>query len=199
MFDTIVAKEGHKKIIVAFIAFLFFVIVECAFMTLLSFVAFLFLIYAYRYKYIDINTLSKDKVYAPISGKITAIDIKDFKKSIYINVSLCDSHILRSCDGGKCTISFKRGLNLLLTSYKAKQLSNTLRIKFKHSTMEIFSSMCNDSLAIPKKSELQKGEKLGTLLHGEVVLTIDEKYNCDVFIGQKIESGMTVLATLQKP
>lgn len=195
MFDSIVAKEGHKKIIVAFIAFLFFVIVECTFMTLISFVAFLFFIYAYRYKYIDVNTLEKNRIYAPISGKVTAIDVKDFKKSIYIDVSLCDSHILRSSDSGKCKISFKKGVNLLLTSYKSKQLNNSVTIEFKNSSMKIYSSMCNDSLVIPKKDELKKGEKLGTLLHGEVIVTFNEKYNCNVNIGQKIESGLTVLAS----
>ena len=198
MFDSIVAKEGHKKILVAFIAFLIFVILECGLLALISFAAFAFLIYAYRYKYIDFKSLSHDEIFAPISGKITAIDVKDFKKSIYIDVSLCDSHILRSLDSGSTKSLITRGLNLSTASFKAKKLNERATIEYQNCSMQLLSSMCNDSINIPCKTEFSKGEKLGIFLQGQVIVTLDSSYETVVNISDKIESGMTVLARVKK-
>lgn len=194
MFDNIVAKEGHKKILVAFIAFLFFVIIECGVLALLSFATFAFLIYAYRYKYIDVNALDEDKLYAPISGQITAIDVKDFKKSIYIDVSLCNSHILRSLDNGSAKISIVRGVNLLTSSYKSKKLNERATIEYKNSSIKIFSSLYNDTINIADKISFDKGEKIGTFLHGEVIVSLDSSYETTLKVGDKIESGITSIA-----
>jgi hypothetical protein len=194
MFDNMIAKEGYQKILVAFIAFLFFTILECGLLAFISFASFIFFIYAYRYKYIDLNTLEKNKIYAPISGKISAIDVKDFKKIIYIDVSLCDSHILRSLDSGLTKTQIKYGLNLVLSSLKAKKLNSQAIFEYKDTSMQIVSSLFNDSIEIEKKDEFIKGEKIGTFLNGQVIITLDESYETDLKIGQKVESGITILA-----
>lgn len=198
MFDNIVANEGHKKITVAFIAFLFFVIIGCGLLAFVSFATFAFLIYAYRYKYIDINALEEDKIYAPISGKVTAIDVKDFKKSIYIDVSLCDSHILRSLDNGNAEVSIIRGVNLPTSSYKSKKLNERATIKYENSSMKLFSSTCNDTINLIEKDIFTKGEKIGTFLHGQIIVTLDEKYQSTVSIGEEIQSGITVIGDVKK-
>lgn len=194
MFDNMIAKEGYQKILVAFIAFLFFTILECGLLAFISFASFIFFIYAYRYKYIDLNTLEKNKIYAPISGKISAIDVKDFKKIIYIDVSLCDSHILRSLDSGLTKTQIRYGLNLVLSSLKAKKLNSQAIFEYKDTSMQIVSSLFNDSIEIEKKDEFIKGEKIGTFLNGQVIITLDESYKTDLKIGQKVESGITILA-----
>ncbi|WP_421716040.1 phosphatidylserine decarboxylase [Arcobacter arenosus] len=194
MFDNMIAKEGYQKILVAFIAFLFFTILECGLLAFISFASFIFFIYAYRYKYIDLNTLEKNKIYAPISGKISAIDVKDFKKIIYIDVSLCDSHILRSLDSGLTKTQIRYGLNLVLSSLKAKKLNSQAIFEYKDTRMQIVSSLFNDSIEIEKKDEFIKGEKIGTFLNGQVIITLDESYETDLKIGQKVESGITILA-----
>ncbi len=194
MFDNMIAKEGYQKILVAFIAFLFFTILECGLLVFISFASFIFFIYAYRYKYIDLNTLEKNKIYAPISGKISAIDVKDFKKIIYIDVSLCDSHILRSLDSGLTKTQIRYGLNLVLSSLKAKKLNSQAIFEYKDTRMQIVSSLFNDSIEIEKKDEFIKGEKIGTFLNGQVIITLDESYETDLKIGQKVESGITILA-----
>lgn len=194
MFDNMIAKEGYQKILVAFIAFLFFTISECGLLAFISFASFIFFIYAYRYKYIDLNTLEKNKIYAPISGKISAIDVKDFKKIIYIDVSLCDSHILRSLDSGFTKTQIRYGLNLVLSSLKAKKLNSQAIFEYKDTSMQIVSSLFNDSIEIEKKDEFIKGEKIGTFLNGQVIITLDESYKTDLKIGQKVESGITILA-----
>lgn len=111
-------------------------------------------------------------------------------------MSLCNSHILRSLDSGKVKIEFKRGVNLLLSSIKAKKMNDRTIFKYENCSMELISSMCNDTLEIPNKIEFKKGEKIGTFLHGEVTVQLDKSYNCKVEIGDKIESGVTVLAQI---
>jgi phosphatidylserine decarboxylase len=189
MFDNIVAKEGHKKILFGFITFLIFVIIECGFLAFLSFASVVFFIYAYRYKYIDVKTLKEDEVYAPISGRVSAIDIKDLKKKIYIDVSLCNSHILRSLDSGETKVSIKRGLNLCASSFKSKKLNEKASIEYKNSSLELLSSVFNDSINID--------EKIGTFLQGQVVVVLDKDYESTITIGQKVESGQTVLARVK--
>lgn len=195
MFDTIVAKEGHGKIFLAFIAFLFFVIVECSFLTLISFVIFVFLIYIYRYKYLDINKFDKNSIYAPISGVVTAIDVDGFKRVIHINVSLFNSHILRSLDNGKADIFIKRGLNIFLSSYKSKKLNEKAILNFKNGSVELISSLFNETIKIDSKAEFIKGQKIGTFLHGEVLVTLNDEFECKTKIGEKVQSGITILGT----
>jgi hypothetical protein len=60
--------------------------------------------------------------------------------------------------------------------------------------MQIVSSLFNDSIEIEKKDEFIKGEKIGTFLNGQVIITLDESYETDLKIGQKVESGITILA-----
>lgn len=195
MFDNILAKEGHSKIIVAFIAFLFFVIIECGFLALVSFAIFLILIYIFRYKYIDFNSFDENKIYAPISGKVSAIDVKDFNKTIHIDVALTDSHILRNLENGEIKLSFQRGLNLFLGSFKSKKLNENATLTYKNSKMRLYSSLCNSSIELEKVNELKKGEKIGVFLHGQVIIDFDDSYTLDVNIGQEIKSGETIIAS----
>ena len=132
MFDSIIAKEGQKTILITFIVMIIFILLECGFLTFISFVLILSLAYIYRYKYIDYRTFKENEYYAPISGTISAIDVKNFKKSIYIDVNLCDSHILRTLESGNCKVTIKRGLNLLLSTLKAKELNENAKIEYQN-------------------------------------------------------------------
>ena len=190
MFENIIAKEGKQKILYAFFAFIFFVIVEFSFLALISFAFFLWFIFIYRYKNVNINSLDKNCIYSPISGKIVAID----GKKLYIKVSLFDSHILRALDNSKADILIKRGVNLLLSSIKSKKLNENALIEFDNCSMLLVSSLFNDSINIEKKDIYKKGEKIGTFLDGEVIVEISENYKINVEIGQKVDSGVTILA-----
>ena len=195
MFDSIIAKEGQKTILITFIVMIIFILLECGFLTFISFVLILSLAYIYRYKYIDYRTFKENEYYAPISGTISAIDVKNFKKSIYIDVNLCDSHILRTLESGNCKVTIKRGLNLLLSTLKAKELNENAKIEYQNSTMELFSSMYNPSLCVDIKDNILKGEKIGIFLQGQVVITFDKEIDTLVKIGDKVISGRTLIAT----
>ena len=194
MFDSIIAKEGQKYILYAFIAMIIFILVECGFLTFISFAIILCLMYIYRYKYIDFTAIKKNEIKAPISGTISAIDVKDFKKSIYIDVSLCDSHILRSLEETSYKTTIKRGLNLFLGSFKSKVLNEQAKIEYPNSCMELYSSMCNPSIEISKNKNSKKGEKIGVFLHGQVIVTLNKEFSTLVKIGDKVTSGETLLA-----
>ena len=194
MFDSIIAKEGQKYILIAFIAMIFFILLECGFFTFISFVIMFSLIYIYRYKYIDFTAFKQNEIKAPISGTVSAIDVKDFKKSIYIDVSLCDSHILRSLDDGTCDIKIKRGLNLFLDSFKSKVLNEQASLVYANSSMQLYSSMCNSSIKISNNKSLKKGEKIGVFLQGQVIVTLNKEFQILVKIGDKVVSGQTLLA-----
>lgn len=194
MFDSIIAKEGQRNILVAFIAMIIFILLECGFLTFISFVTMISLVYIYRYKYIDFTACKKNEIIAPISGTITAIDVKNFEKSIYIDVSLYNSHILRSLESGDCKITTKRGLNLFLSTFKSKVLNEQSKLEYSNCSMELFSSICNPSIEISKNKNLEKGEKIGTFLQGQVIVTLNKEFNTIVRIGDKVTSGQTLLA-----
>jgi len=194
MFDSIIAKEGQKSIFIAFIAMLVFILAECSFFAFISFALVLVFIFVYRNNALKINS-NTDGILSPISGVVSAIDLKDSNKLIYINVSLCNSHILRAIEDGSFKVTYKRGLNLSLSTFKAKALNEKAIIEFENSSLELISSMCNTTIDIKENSKSSKGERIGVFLQGQVVITIKPEFESLVKIGDKVESGITAIAS----
>jgi len=196
MFDSIIAKEGQKNIILALVATIFFILVDLEFLTFISFVITLFLAYIYRNKYVNTKAIEENEIVAPISGYVSAIDMKDNKKHIYIDVGLLDSHILRSLEAGDFDILIKKGLNLFLSSFKSKVLNEQAKITYKNSHMELYSSICNTNIEIIKSKNLEKGEKIGLFLQGQVIVVLNNDFDTFVKIGDNVTSGKTLLAKI---
>jgi len=194
MIDSIVTKEGKKPILILFIIFLVLIVIDCEILAFLSFVALLSLIYIFRFKYVDINSLMDNGIYAPISGTISSIDSDGFKKTITIDVGLKDLHILRSPDTSKVKVIQKRGINLPLGTYKANKLNEKAIIQYDNMGMELISSLCNPSIQIEKKPTFKKGEKIGIFIHGKVIIALNKEMKTDLKIGQKLISGQTLIA-----
>lgn len=193
MFDSIIAKEGQRTIFITFITMLIFVILECGFLSLISFLLIILFIYIYRNNDIKLTHVDSD-IIAPISGVITAIDVKNQEKSIYIDVNLCNNHILRALENGSCKVKIKRGLNLPLLSFKSKKLNENAIIEFANSKIKLISSKCNTDIEISKQDDLLKGEKIGVFLQGEVIVTLNNDVTVLSKIGDKVKSGITILA-----
>ena len=193
MFDSIIAKEGQKSILVAFIAMLVFILAECGFLAFISFALVVIFIFIYRNNALKINSNPTD-ILSPISGVISAIDIRGRNKLIYIDVSLCNSHILRALEDGEFKVTNKRGLNLSLSTFKANVLNEKATIEFKNSSLELISSMCNTSINIKENVNSLKGERIGVFLQGQVIVTIKPELELLANIGDKVESGITVIA-----
>jgi len=199
MFDIVVAKEGQKAILIAFLVMIVSILIGCGFLVTLAFIATIGLIFIFRNKDISYNNNDSD-ITSPISGVVTAIDVaEENKKDIYIDVSLCNNHILRACEDGDCTVEYKRGLNLLLNSFKAKRLNDKAIIKFNQTKINLCSSLFNTSINITKTQKLRKGEKIGVFLQGEVCVTVDSANDIMVKIGDKVDSGQTTLAIIPTP
>jgi len=193
MFDSIIAKEGQKSILVAFIAMLVFILAGCGFLAFISFALILIFIFLYRNNTLKIDSKPED-ILSPISGRVSAIDIKDGNKLVYIDVSLCDSHILRALEDGEFKVTNKRGLNLPLSTFKAKVLNEKATIEFENSSLELISSMCNSTINIVENTDLLKGDRIGVLLQGQVIITIKPELELQSKIGDKVESGISVIA-----
>lgn len=193
MFDSIIAKEGQKSVLFAFIAMLVFILGGCGFLAFTSFVLILIFVFVYRNNTLK-NHSKKSDIVAPISGTVSAIDVKDNKKHIYIDVSICDTHILRSLEDGEYKVSYQRGLNLVLSTFKAKLLNEKTTVAFENSSMQLISSMCNPKVEINQNSSLQVSERIGSFLQGQVIVTLNSELVPLVKIGDKLQSGITVLS-----
>lgn len=193
MFDSIIAKEGQKSILVAFIAMLVFILAGCSFLAFVSFVLVLTFTFLYRNNTLKINSSPLD-ILSPISGVVSAIDIKDKDKLIHIDVNLCNSHILRAVEDGDFKVTNKRGLSLPLSTFKAKVLNEKAKIEFKNISLELISSMCNPTINIKENIDSLKGDRIGVFLQGQVIVTITPEVELLVKIGDKVESGISAIA-----
>lgn len=193
MFDSIIAKEGQKSILVAFIAMLVFILAGCSFLAFVSFALILVFIFLYRNNTLKINSTPLE-ILSPISGTVSAIDIRDKIKLIHIDVSLCNSHILRALEDGGFKVTNKRGLNLSLSTFKAKVLNEKAKIEFENTSLELISSTCNSSIDIKENNNSLKGDRIGVFLQGQVIVTIKPELELSVKIGDKVESGISVIA-----
>ncbi len=193
MFDSIIAKEGQKSILVAFIAMLVFILAGCSFLAFISFAVVLVFVFLYRNNTLKINS-SSTEILSPISGIVSAIDVKDKNKLIHIDVSLCNSHILRALEDGKFEVTNKRGLNLPLATFKAKVLNEKAKIEFENTSLELISSMCNSNIDIKENINSLKGDRIGVFLQGQIIVTLKSELELSVKIGDKVESGISVIA-----
>ncbi len=193
MLDNVLAKEGQKRFLASFLLMIIFILMECSFLTFVFFVLTLALIFIYRNNTFKNNSKSSD-IISPISGEIIAIDSKDNKKHLYIDVNLLDIHILRALEDGKFNVSYKRGLNLILSSLKAKHLNENVIIDFENSSMQLISSIYNPKIEINQNTDLKIANKIGIFVQGQIIITLKNDILPLVKIGDRIESGITVLA-----
>ncbi|AXH11570.1 phosphatidylserine decarboxylase [Halarcobacter bivalviorum] len=192
MFNNLIAKEGQSKVFYLFLAFVLFFILDCEFLSFIFFVLTIWFALIYRNKRLEKDYDISD-ILAPISGKVSTIDKRDNKIQIIIDVSLCDNHILRAPKNGNFILIHQKGLNTLLDSLKAKKLNEKATIKYSDMNIELISSLYGTDISIFSNEALM-GDKLGVFLHGQVIVELDNSQEILVNIGNKVESGKTVLA-----
>lgn len=192
MFNNLIAKEGQSKVFYLFLAFVLFLILDCEFLSFIFFALTIWFALIYRNKRLEKDYDISD-ILAPISGKVSTIDKRDNKTQITIDVSLCDNHILRAPKNGNFTLTHQKGLNTLLDSLKAKKLNEKAIITYSDMNLELISSLYGTDISI-SSNEVLMGDKLGVFLHGQVLIELDNSKEILVNIGNKVESGKTVLA-----
>lgn len=195
MLYKLIAKEGHKTILVFLGLFIIFSIIDCDFFGFIFFALTLWFIFIYRNKKIKKDYDENDLI-SPISGKITSIDKRDNKKIIHVEVSLFDNHTIRAIKTGNFTVKVLKGVNVLLNSFKAKKLNQKFVINYEDIKLEFINSLFSNDSNI-KSGFALKGDILGVFLQGQVVIELDDEKELLVNIGNKLQSGKTVLARIK--
>ena len=192
MIDKLIAKEGYKSVFSFLFLTIVFLIIDCEFLSFVFFALTLWFIFIYRNKRIKKDYDISD-ILSPVSGEISSIDRKDNKTLISIDVSLLDSHILRAPKNGSFVVKQEKGVHTLLDSFKAKRLNQKIILQYSDMKIELISSLYNTDINIDVNDALM-GDKLSVFLHGQVVIELDNSKNILVNIGNKLQSGKTVIA-----
>lgn len=192
MINKLIAKEGNKSIFSFLVIAVAFAALDCEFLSFIFFALTLWFAFIYRNKKIkkdyDIND-----ILSPVSGIVSSIDIKNRKKQIYIDVSLCDNHLLRAPKNGNFVLKKQKGVHTLLDSLKAKKLNEKATLTYSDMKVELTSSLYGTDINL-NSTEALMGDKLGVFLHGQVVVEIDESKELLIKLGKKVEAGKTVIA-----
>jgi len=191
--NKVILTEGYKNIIVIFAVSIFLSLFISDCLAYLGFALGVFALYVYRdnYRHIFSNTQS---VLAPIDSTVTAIDSVDGKYKIYCKVSLFNNHILRAPISTNMKIKqHRRGLNLNTNSYKSSLYNEQIVLKFDDIKIRLISGLCNNKMKRINGSEVTQGDKISVFLDGLVIITVDDKEELNIKIGDKLTSGQTIL------
>lgn len=195
-FDTsIILKSKILKILIILgVAFLLYVFHFYMLAFILVLVA-IFLGFVYRNpeRYVYRN---EAQILCPIDGTVDAID----GNRIFINMSLCNCSVVRMPEDGMFTILEKHnGIAMSPFMPKAKLLNERISVGFNKLKLEFFSGCFNDKYEFYNQGfELSKGDRIGSLVHGLAILTLDESMEPCVKLGQQIKAAETTLCKVIK-
>lgn len=196
---NILAKEGYKPILIVLGSALvldFIFGFDC--LSTILYLATIALIFIYRNPERTVHT-NQNEFLAPVDGKINSIDIKDGKRYIYIDVSLCNVHLLRSpIDANLKVTEHIKGLNLPSFKYKAKKLNERMILDFGKLKVSLLSGLFNRALEFKDINSLSKGERIGVFLDGTVMIELSNDEKIFVKIGDKVKAGETVLGAFKE-
>jgi len=142
-------------------------------------------------------TKDTNHILSPIDGKIQAIDFDDKHYYIYIDVNLCNEHILKApVKGDMKILSYKNGTNLDSYSFKARKLNNQATIQIANIQLYLLSGVCNNKISIKKKEKVKQGKAIGLFFQGTIIMQIPKELNLKVNIADKINYA-NIIATLK--
>lgn len=194
----LIMPSGYKSIAIAFFVSIVSFLFICDTLGWIALLAGLFFLYSHRNPILGFIPKDEKNIYAPIQGKISSIDTKEDKYKVYIDVNLCNAHVLRAPKDGKFTIKkFIHGLNLCHNTYKAKQFNTRATIKIDDVKMKLLVGLCNKEISFTKESgeKVETSDIIGMFFHGQVCVEFPkDKYDIQVSIGDKLEYE-TKLAT----
>ncbi|MCK9336875.1 MAG: hypothetical protein M0P43_03480 [Arcobacteraceae bacterium] len=191
----IIAQEGFKPLaIVAGIWFVLKFILSCDIIGNLIFLLFIFMAYIFRNPEREIYT-SANEIASPIDGKVVAIDSKDGKSFIYVDVSLLDAHLLRSPDDTKIEIeSTRHGIHLNPNTKTGKLLNEQIVLDCQSLKLHLLSGVCRFDIIINNTGVVPKGKRFGFFLQGVAKIEIDNNIKIPVKIGDKLLAGESIIA-----
>jgi len=190
-----ILKEGYNIILTSLlVSFIVDIFISDGLANIFYLLVFL-LLFIYRNPS-RVNYLAKDDdILAPIDGKVIAIDKSKNKQKIYIDVSLCNSHVLRTPINSKYKLkSLKNGLNLNSNTFKAKKLNAQAILKFDDIKIKLISGIYNSKLNFKDSQHLNAGENIGIFLQGLIIIEIPNNYKLNININDNIYSKSTIQA-----
>ncbi len=191
--NQIILKEGYLKIAIVLTIAIFFNLLVCDFLGYIGYILTLVLIYVYRNPKRHIYRNS-NSILSPVDGTIEAIDFQDGMQKIYIKVSLCDAHkVIAPLDAQVKVKKYQHGLNLKPNSHKASLLNEQMIVLFNDLELKFISGICNTDIKMITKEQVSQGEQIGLFLDGIVIITVNNKQNIQVKIGDKIKYGEEII------
>jgi len=195
--NFLILSQGYNKILSVLLLSILFDIVSFDTLSCMGYTFVVILLFIYRNP--SINNFSKDtnNFFSPVDGKIIAIDKTKNKQKIYINVSICNTHLVTSPKD--CTMSIhkiKNGLNLPCNTYKAKKLNNQITLKFDNIKVKFISGICNNEINFINPIKLKLGDEIGLFMQGLVIIELPLNTNLEVNLNNKVYSNKTLITKL---
>lgn len=189
-----VLKEGYKNLLIgATVTIVLLPINSLAATIALLYTLFNF--YIFRDPHIDIYN-NEDIILSPVDGTVSAVDHKNGKAKIFIDISLCNKHTVLSPINSNIKITKRQnGLNLDPNTYKGSLLNEQIKFKFNDKLkLKLIGGFFNSAFSYTKKEKVEQGEKIAVFTNGTAILTIDNSFNLKVKSGDKLKSGQTAIA-----
>lgn len=193
MINKFILKEGLKPVVYSLIFTLISALFICSFLT--TVLAIVTILLAYIYRVPSNNFVQTKDVISPTDGIVTAIDIVNNKRIIYIKLGLFDTHVLRAPISSTYKITKRRhGANLSGNSFKANQINDKITLKFNKIKVDLLADQCNFILKVDEQKEISQHEKFAIMTSGEVKITLEKNMLSKIKIGQNVYAGVTPLA-----
>lgn len=190
---AMILKEGYVYIIISFAVSLLSFILICDTLGLIFLIITAVVLYTYRNpnRYIFENS---SHVLSPVDGTVTAIDHVNGKHKIYCSVGICDASLVKAPSDSSLKIKkYQNGLNLDPDSYKGNLLNEQIIYKFDNMKLKLISGLCNPKIVFSDACEVKQGEDVAVFVQGSAVITLKEKKELHINIGDKLKAGQSVI------
>jgi hypothetical protein len=187
--NNLLLKEGFKPLVIVLSITVFSFLFLCETLGFIFLALSVFTFYVYRNPIIGFVPKDENNIMSPIEGKINSIDYSKNNYKIFIDVSLCNSHILRAPKTSAFSIKkIVYGLNLCHNTFKAKELNTRSTLKFDDIKVKLLSGFCNKDITLEEEKQVLTSQRVGLFFHGLVMVEIPKNdYELNVEIGQKVQ------------
>jgi len=196
-------KSAKKYIVYSLIAFFIFWIFDFEILKYLSVIAMVSFIFLFRNPFRSVSSYEKNRVLAPVDGKVISIediDDKYFTKKIEIDSTCFNVAVLYSPMRCIVTDIIKtNGAKLPSSDSKFKKLNENItlifenedkhKLKINHLTKFSFSDIDIDLFV---KQKLEDGTVYGFMLNGITTIYIPKDFKLNLSVGSEIVATQTI-------
>jgi hypothetical protein len=184
-----ILKEGYKSIAIALVLTIILFAIDCEFLGFIGVVVTAFITYSYRNAIVGFIPKDDTLIISPIAGKVTSIDKDETTYKVYIDVGLCDTHLLNAPKSASFEIIKKvHGLHLCHNTLKAKEFNTQSILGFDDIKLHLLSGICNKEYEFSTKKDVLIGERIGLFFHGVICVEIPKSnYELNISLGEKLQ------------